>query len=243
MGLRGRARRLDRRARSLGDHLHRLRPGRARRSTSRRRRTSAPSSATASSSSPEDKNAALLPERDRRPAGSSSTGRRPQFGGSRGEILLSRSTDLISWSAPEQVLQPRAGAWWDSLRIGIGPPPLRTEHGWLLIYHGVKETVAGEHLPRRPRAARPRRADPRARAASRAGSSGRSRRTSGTGDVPNVVFPCGLVHDAGHRRDPPLLRRRRHLDLPRHRPARRPARRRARRAGCLTPPSTTPQLG
>ena len=44
---------------------------------------------------------------------------------------LSRSTDLVSWSAPEQVLQPRAGAWWDSLRIGIGPPPLKTEHGWL----------------------------------------------------------------------------------------------------------------
>ncbi len=42
------------------------------------------------------------------------------------------------------MLQPRAGAWWDSLRIGIGPPPIRTEHGWLLIYHGVKETVAGD---------------------------------------------------------------------------------------------------
>ena len=67
-----------------------------------------------------------------------------EFGGARGEILLSRSADLNSWSAPERVLQPRDGAWWDSLRIGIGPPPLRTEHGWLLIYHGVKETVAGE---------------------------------------------------------------------------------------------------
>ena len=67
-----------------------------------------------------------------------------QFGGAHGEILLSRSDDLVSWSAPEQVLQPRDGAWWDSLRIGIGPPPLRTEHGWLLVYHGVKETVAGD---------------------------------------------------------------------------------------------------
>jgi predicted GH43/DUF377 family glycosyl hydrolase len=66
-----------------------------------------------------------------------------QYGGAHGEILLSRSDDLVSWSAPE-VLQPRAGAWWDSPRIGIGPPPLRTEHGWLLLYHGVKDTVAGE---------------------------------------------------------------------------------------------------
>ncbi len=41
-------------------------------------------------------------------------------------------------------MQPRTGAWWDSLRIGIGPPPLRTEHGWLLLYHGVKSTVGGD---------------------------------------------------------------------------------------------------
>jgi len=92
---------------------------------------------------PEDKNAALLPHRIdgrwvllHRP--------KTEFGGGHGEIYLSRSADLVSWTAPEQVLQPRAGAWWDSLRIGIGPPPVRTEHGWLLIYHGVKETMAGD---------------------------------------------------------------------------------------------------
>ena len=66
------------------------------------------------------------------------------FGGSRGAIFLSRSEDLVSWSLPEPVLQPRHGAWWDSLRIGIGPPLIKTEHGWLLIYHGVKETMAGD---------------------------------------------------------------------------------------------------
>ncbi len=142
---------------------------------------------------PEDKNAALLPHRIdgrwvllHRP--------KTEFGGGRGEIVLSRSPDLFSWSAPEQVLQPRAGAWWDSLRVGLGPPPVRTEHGWLLIYHGVKETVGGEvyrigvallaldeptcvlhRLPTwvlAPFAPYER-----------------------TGDVPNVVFPCGLVHD------------------------------------------------
>ena len=40
-------------------------------------------------------------------------------------------------------MEPREGAWWDSLRIGIGPPLLKTEYGWLLVYHGVKETVTG----------------------------------------------------------------------------------------------------
>jgi predicted GH43/DUF377 family glycosyl hydrolase len=143
---------------------------------------------------PEDKNAALLPHRI---DGKWILFHRPktEFGASRGGILLSRSKDLISWSAPEQVLQPRDGAWWDSLRIGLGPPPLLTEHGWLLVYHGVKETVGGciyrvglaltaldeptrllHRLPEwvlAPLAPYER-----------------------GGDVPNVVFPCGLVHDA-----------------------------------------------
>lgn len=28
---------------------------------------------------------------------------------------------------------------WESRKIGAGPPPLRTEEGWLLVYHGVDE--------------------------------------------------------------------------------------------------------
>jgi beta-1,2-mannobiose phosphorylase / 1,2-beta-oligomannan phosphorylase len=142
---------------------------------------------------PEDKNAALLPHRI---DGRWALLHRPktQFGGGHGEIHLSRSDDLVSWSGPEQVLQPRAGAWWDSLRIGIGPPPIRTDHGWLLVYHGVKETIAGDiyrlglvlldlqdptqvlrRLPTWILAP----FEPYER----------------TGDVPNVVFPCGLLHD------------------------------------------------
>jgi len=145
---------------------------------------------------PEDKNAALLPHRIdgrwvllHRP--------KTEYGGSRGEILLSRSADLVSWSAPEQVLQPRVGAWWDSLRIGIGPPPLWTEHGWLLLYHGVKETVAGEiyrvglalldlNEPTRVLRRLPNWIFAPLASYER------------TGDVPNVVFPCGLLHDPGN---------------------------------------------
>ena len=142
---------------------------------------------------PEDKNAALLPQRIdgrwvllHRP--------KTEFGGARGEILLSRSADLVSWSAPEQVLGPRAGAWWDSLRIGIGPPPLRTEHGWLLLYHGVKDTVAGDiyriglALLDLNEPTRVLRRVPNWIFAPLAPY-------ERTGDVPNVVFPCGLIHD------------------------------------------------
>jgi predicted GH43/DUF377 family glycosyl hydrolase len=143
---------------------------------------------------PEDKNGALLPNRIN---GSWVLFHRPitAFGGSRGEILLSRSTDLESWSAPEQVLQPRRGAWWDSLRIGIGPPPLRTEQGWLVIYHGVKETVAG--VIYRVGLALVDLDEP-TRLLGRASSwvFGPLAPYERQGDVPNVVFPCGLIHNA-----------------------------------------------
>jgi beta-1,2-mannobiose phosphorylase / 1,2-beta-oligomannan phosphorylase len=142
---------------------------------------------------PEDKNAALLPYRIdgrwvllHRP--------KTEFGGARGEILLSRSADLVSWSAPEQVLQPRAGAWWDSLRIGIGPPPLRTDHGWLLLYHGVKETVSGE-LYRVGLALLDLEEPTRVLRRLPTWILGPIAPYERTGDVPNVVFPCGLIHD------------------------------------------------
>jgi len=143
---------------------------------------------------PEDKNAALLPYRIdgrwvmlHRP--------KTEYGGARGEILLSRSEDLVSWSAPEQVMQPRAGAWWDSGRIGIGPPPLRTEQGWLLVYHGVKQTVTGD-LYRVGLALLD--LDEPTRVLHRLPEwiLGPLAAYERVGDVPNVVFPCGLVHDA-----------------------------------------------
>jgi predicted GH43/DUF377 family glycosyl hydrolase len=142
---------------------------------------------------PEDKNAALLPDRiDDQWV----LFHRPQsdFAGGRGGIFVSRSPDLRSWTAPEVVLQPRSGAWWDALRIGIGPPPLRTEHGWLVIYHGVKETVAGGIY--RVGLALTDLAEP-TRVLHRLPDwiLGPLAPYERIGDVPNVVFPCGAVHD------------------------------------------------
>ena len=99
---------------------------------------------------PEDKNAALLPERV---DGEWILFHRPMtsYGGSRGEIVLSRSDDLTSWGAPEQVLQPRHGAWWDSLRIGIGPPPLRTDARLAGDLPRCQGDRCRHHLPRRSR--------------------------------------------------------------------------------------------
>lgn len=142
---------------------------------------------------PEDKNAALLPDRI---GGEWILFHRPttNFGDMHPGISLSRSSDLRSWSTPEAVMAPRTGAWWDALRIGIGPPLLRTEHGWLLIYHGVKETVSGS-IYRVGLALLD--LDEPTRVLRRTDSwvLGPSAPYERQGDVPNAIFPCGMIHD------------------------------------------------
>jgi predicted GH43/DUF377 family glycosyl hydrolase len=142
---------------------------------------------------PEDKNAAILPQRV---DGKWILFHRPVngYGATRPGISLSRSSDLITWSPPETVMEPRTGAWWDSLRIGIGPPLLKTEHGWLLIYHGVKETVAGA-LYRVGAALLDLEHPNRVIGRSPNWILGPSEPYERVGDVPNAVFPCGLIHD------------------------------------------------
>lgn len=51
-------------------------------------------------------------------------------------IYLSYSKDLKSWEREETLLGPREG-FWDAERVGAGAPPIKTEQGWLVFYHGV----------------------------------------------------------------------------------------------------------
>lgn len=50
-------------------------------------------------------------------------------------------SDELSFPWPEDghkiIMGPRSGFMWDSLKIGAGSQPIKTEYGWLLIYHGV----------------------------------------------------------------------------------------------------------
>ena len=39
-----------------------------------------------------------------------------------------------------EIMGPRPGMW-DSVKIGIAGPPIKTSKGWLLIYHGVSKTT------------------------------------------------------------------------------------------------------
>lgn len=51
-------------------------------------------------------------------------------------IWLSRSPDLLHWGDHRCVAITRPGMW-DSARIGAGAAPIRTDRGWLAIYHGA----------------------------------------------------------------------------------------------------------
>ena len=59
-----------------------------------------------------------------------------------GRIWISYSNDLYSWGHSKVLISPRSG-YWDSYRVGASAPPIRTEYGWLEIYHGTKMTSSG----------------------------------------------------------------------------------------------------
>ena len=58
-------------------------------------------------------------------------------------MWISYSPDLRHWGSHKLMLEARRGAWWDANKIGLSPPPIETPRGWLVIYHGVKQTGAG----------------------------------------------------------------------------------------------------
>ena len=91
---------------------------------------------------PEDKDAALFPVRFK---GRWAMLHRPMPAAASvgAHIWLSWSPDLKHWGDHHILLRARRGGWWDANKIGLSPPPLRTEEGWLLLYHGVRMTASG----------------------------------------------------------------------------------------------------
>ncbi len=51
-------------------------------------------------------------------------------------IWLASSPDLLHWGNHQCILRTREG-FWDSARVGAGAAPIKTEAGWLEIYHGA----------------------------------------------------------------------------------------------------------
>ena len=57
-------------------------------------------------------------------------------------IWISYSPDLVHWGDSQLLIKP-VTYHWDESKIGPGAPPIRTDKGWLNIYHGVFPTMAG----------------------------------------------------------------------------------------------------
>ena len=89
--------------------------------------------------SPEDKDAALLP---RKIGGRWALIHRPvtTLGA---HMWISYSPDLRHWGSHKIILEARRGGWWDANKIGLCSPPIETAKGWLVIYHGVRQTASG----------------------------------------------------------------------------------------------------
>ena len=88
---------------------------------------------------PEDKDAALLPRKIgdfwaliHRPVTTLGA-----------HMWISYSPDLRHWGSHKIILEARRGGWWDANKIGLCSPPIETDRGWLVIYHGVRHTASG----------------------------------------------------------------------------------------------------
>jgi predicted GH43/DUF377 family glycosyl hydrolase len=135
---------------------------------------------------PEDKDAALLPRKIgdfwaliHRPVTTLGA-----------HMWISYSPDLRHWGSHKIILEARRGGWWDANKIGLCSPPIETDRGWLVIYHGVRHTASGS-IYRLGLALfdidKPdvclKRGDP--------WMFGPEAPYERTGDVNDVVFPCG----------------------------------------------------
>ena len=93
-------------------------------------------------SAPDNRNGALFPEKIN---GLYARLERPNTGGAFGDMWVSYSPDLIFWGKAKCVLRNRDVRWaWT--KIGPGAVPIRTEHGWLTIFHGVRTQCAQHYV-------------------------------------------------------------------------------------------------
>lgn len=140
---------------------------------------------------PDDKDAALFP---RKFNGKYMLIHRPYSGGYEAHIWISSSTDLKNWGEHQVLLNARDGGWWDANKIGLSAQPLETPDGWLILYHGVRNTAAGS-IYRLGLALLDLEDPTKVLKRSDEWIFEPEEAYEKFGDVSNVVFPCGWIHD------------------------------------------------
>jgi beta-1,2-mannobiose phosphorylase / 1,2-beta-oligomannan phosphorylase len=58
-----------------------------------------------------------------------------KYGTDKPGMWISYSKDLKNWSGDKLLAKPATD--WDYCKIGASTPPIKTRHGWLVMYHGV----------------------------------------------------------------------------------------------------------
>lgn len=112
------------------------------------------------------------------------------------DIWISSSDNLRYWGEHQILINSRGGSWWDGSKVGVCAQPLETPEGWLILYHGVRQTASGatyrlglallDH-------------DNPLKVLHRSDEwvFGPQEVYEKEGDVQDVVFPCGWVLDKG----------------------------------------------
>jgi beta-1,4-mannooligosaccharide/beta-1,4-mannosyl-N-acetylglucosamine phosphorylase len=109
------------------------------------------------------------------------------------DIVLAESADLIQWQEIGTVMSGRLH-YWDEL-IGPGPPPVKTRDGWLLVYHGVATHFASANIYQTGVVLLGLEDPIRVVARGRNNILEPREPYELIGQVPNVVFPSGLIVD------------------------------------------------
>jgi len=60
-----------------------------------------------------------------------------KYGVHRPSIWIGEGASLTNFEKHTLLIKPEQQ--WEMLKVGAGPPPIKTKEGWLLIYHGVNE--------------------------------------------------------------------------------------------------------
>lgn len=110
-------------------------------------------------------------------------------------IWLSHSTNLSKWHDHHLLMEPQF--WWENYKIGGGPPPLKTEKGWLFIYHGVQKLEKENYVYRAGLALLDLKDPCKVIFRTKEPILEPTTEYEIVGDVPNVVFPTGLVEKDG----------------------------------------------
>jgi predicted GH43/DUF377 family glycosyl hydrolase len=109
-------------------------------------------------------------------------------------LSKSDSSELTNWIGSKPLMRARLGGWWDANKIGLSTPPIETDEGWLIFYHGVRPTAAGSLY--RVGAALLELENPK-NVLYRSNEWCMAPRApyEVSGEISNVVFPCGAILD------------------------------------------------